>query len=123
MLIESIGLQAFWLAILSLAVATVAWTVTPEEVFREPREYAAMRSEEADSLSVASQICDASAGPSLRAAAASVVHGPALAGLGGPPGLASMGPYGHVPRARRPAMVYCRRQIARSRPRKCGHVS
>ena len=29
----------FYLVILSLAVASVAWTVTQEEIFREPREY------------------------------------------------------------------------------------
>ncbi|HTH50568.1 MAG TPA: hypothetical protein VL501_01460, partial [Pyrinomonadaceae bacterium] len=29
----------FYLIILSLAVASVAWTVTQEEIFREPREY------------------------------------------------------------------------------------
>lgn len=29
----------FYLIILSLVVASVAWTVTEEEIFREPREY------------------------------------------------------------------------------------
>jgi hypothetical protein len=29
----------FYLIILSLVVASVAWTVTQEEIFREPREY------------------------------------------------------------------------------------
>ena len=47
-----IGVQLFWLGMLSLVVATVSWTVTQEEVFREPREYAARRSETADSLAV-----------------------------------------------------------------------
>ncbi|HSM36135.1 MAG TPA: hypothetical protein VK837_07055 [Longimicrobiales bacterium] len=41
--------QLIWLLVLSLAVATVAWTVTQEEVFREPRERAARRSERASS--------------------------------------------------------------------------
>ncbi len=50
MLTEPIGSQLFWLAILSLAVATVAWTVTQEEVFRELREYSARRSAGAASL-------------------------------------------------------------------------
>jgi len=35
----SIGLQFIWLLILSIPVACVAWTITHEEVFREPREY------------------------------------------------------------------------------------
>ena len=47
---ESIATQVFWLVVLSLAVAAVAWTVAQEEVFQEPREYAARRSEEAHSL-------------------------------------------------------------------------
>jgi hypothetical protein len=31
--------QIFWLFILSIPIACIAWTVTHEEVFREPREY------------------------------------------------------------------------------------
>ncbi len=34
-----IVLQIVWLLILSIPVACVAWTVTHEEVFREPRDY------------------------------------------------------------------------------------
>jgi hypothetical protein len=34
----------FWLFVLALPVATIAWTVTHEEIFREPREWAAGRS-------------------------------------------------------------------------------
>jgi hypothetical protein len=34
-----IALQVVWLLILSIPVASVAWTVTHEEVFREPRDY------------------------------------------------------------------------------------
>jgi len=34
-----IGLQVAWLLILGIPVACVAWTVTHEEVFREPRQY------------------------------------------------------------------------------------
>jgi hypothetical protein len=37
--------QIFWLLLLSIAVASVAWTVTQEEIFREPREYCRRRSE------------------------------------------------------------------------------
>jgi hypothetical protein len=35
----SIGLQFVWLLMLSIPVACVTWTITHEEVFREPREY------------------------------------------------------------------------------------
>jgi hypothetical protein len=37
--------QIYWLIILSLVVASVAWTVTQEEIFREPREYCSERSQ------------------------------------------------------------------------------
>jgi hypothetical protein len=33
-----LGLQLLWLAVLALPIATVAWTVTHEEIFRELRE-------------------------------------------------------------------------------------
>jgi len=36
--------QLLWLFLLALPVAAVAWTVTHEEVFREPREWCARRS-------------------------------------------------------------------------------
>jgi hypothetical protein len=42
--------QMAWLAILSLPVATIAWTITHEEIFREPREWAADRSRNATSV-------------------------------------------------------------------------
>jgi len=45
-------LQLFWLFVLALPVACVAWTVTHEEVFREPREYCERRSRESKSLLV-----------------------------------------------------------------------
>ena len=35
----SLGLQVAWLLILGIPVACIAWTVTHEEVFREPRQY------------------------------------------------------------------------------------
>ncbi len=35
----ALGMQFAWLLILSIPVACIAWTVTHEEVFREPREY------------------------------------------------------------------------------------
>jgi uncharacterized protein DUF1360 len=43
-------LQIVWLFALALPVACVAWTVTHEEVFREPREYCVRRSEKSKSL-------------------------------------------------------------------------
>ncbi len=36
--------QIYWLVILSIAAASIAWTVTQEEIFREPREYCAEKS-------------------------------------------------------------------------------
>ena len=42
--------QIFIALVLSLAVASVAWTVTQEEIFREPREYCKRQSETAKSI-------------------------------------------------------------------------
>ena len=42
-LLEQFG----WLALLAIPVACVAWTVTHEEIFREPREYCLRRSKQA----------------------------------------------------------------------------
>jgi hypothetical protein len=44
--IGSLHAQVVWLFLLALPVATIAWTVTHEEIFREPREWAARRSRE-----------------------------------------------------------------------------
>ena len=41
----SLGLQLAYLLVLAIPIACIAWTVTHEEVFREPREYCARRSE------------------------------------------------------------------------------
>jgi hypothetical protein len=35
----SLGRQLVWLVILAIPIACIAWTITHEEVFREPREY------------------------------------------------------------------------------------
>jgi len=40
----TISMQILWLFLLGLPIACVAWTVTKEEVFREPREYCTKRS-------------------------------------------------------------------------------
>ena len=42
--------QLTWLFVLALPVATIAWTITHEEIFREPREWAAGRSRTAPSV-------------------------------------------------------------------------
>ncbi len=34
-----LGLQVAWLLVVAIPVACIAWTVTHEEVFREPRQY------------------------------------------------------------------------------------
>ncbi len=46
----TIGLQVAWLLIMAIAVACVAWTVTHEEVFREPRDFCQQQSRQASSL-------------------------------------------------------------------------
>jgi hypothetical protein len=40
----ALSTQIIWLFILAIPVACIAWTVTHEEVFREPREYCLKRS-------------------------------------------------------------------------------
>jgi len=45
-----IALQLLWLFTLAIPIASVAWTVTHEEVFREPREYCARRSKQGKTL-------------------------------------------------------------------------
>jgi hypothetical protein len=42
--------QVVWLFVLALPVASIAWTVTHEEILREPRDYCARKSEKAKSL-------------------------------------------------------------------------
>ena len=46
----SIGEQLAFLFILGLPIASIAWTVTHEEVFREPREWCKSRSETCNRL-------------------------------------------------------------------------
>jgi len=40
----SLAAQIVWLFVLALPVSSIAWTITHEEIFREPREWAADRS-------------------------------------------------------------------------------
>src|SRR5215218_4012058 len=46
----SMGEQIYWLAILSVVTASVAWTVTQEEVFREWRDVCKEKSETCRSI-------------------------------------------------------------------------
>ena len=45
-----LGLQIAWLFILAVPIACIAWTVTHEDVFREPRDFCADRSRNAPGL-------------------------------------------------------------------------
>ena len=42
--------QIYWIFILSMIVASIAWTVTQEEIFREPREFCKKKSESCKNL-------------------------------------------------------------------------
>jgi hypothetical protein len=42
--------QVLWLLVLALPIASIAWTVTHEEVFRESRDYCIRRSKESRTL-------------------------------------------------------------------------
>ncbi len=41
----SLAAQIVWLVVLAIPIACIAWTITHEEVFREPREFCVTRSE------------------------------------------------------------------------------
>ena len=47
-----LGAQVVWLLVLAIPVACVTWTVTHEEVFREPREYCLEKSQRSPRLMV-----------------------------------------------------------------------
>jgi hypothetical protein len=42
----SLAQQIIWLFVMAIPIAAIAWTVTHEEIFREPREYCARQSED-----------------------------------------------------------------------------
>lgn len=42
--------QLFWLLILPIPIACIAWTVTHEEIFREPHEWCVKKSKESGSM-------------------------------------------------------------------------
>ena len=46
----SLSQQILWLFVLPIPIACIAWTVTHEEVFREPRDYCIRRSKDCRSL-------------------------------------------------------------------------
>jgi hypothetical protein len=46
----SINLQITWLFLLAIPIACVAWTVTHEEVFKEPREFCVKQSQNGSAL-------------------------------------------------------------------------
>lgn len=44
--------QLIWLFLLAIPIACISWTVTHEEVFREPREYCVRKSQDCRTLFV-----------------------------------------------------------------------
>lgn len=50
MILSSWQIQMQWLFTLAIPIACIAWTVTHEEVFREPRDYCVRNSKTAKSL-------------------------------------------------------------------------
>ena len=46
----NLQIQIVWLFILAIPIACMAWTVTHEEVFKEPREYCKRKSETSKNL-------------------------------------------------------------------------
>lgn len=49
-MLPSLPYQLFYLFVLAIPIACIAWTVTHEEVFREPREFCVNRSEKSKTL-------------------------------------------------------------------------
>jgi hypothetical protein len=43
-IMELLSVQLFWLFVLAVPVACIAWTITHEEIFKEPREYCVKKS-------------------------------------------------------------------------------
>ena len=46
----SLNVQIIYLFLLALAIACIAWTITHEEVFREPREFCQKRAKEGKTI-------------------------------------------------------------------------
>jgi hypothetical protein len=51
-LIMELHEQIIWLFVLAIPIACIAWTVTHEEVFREPREYCVEKSQKGRTIAV-----------------------------------------------------------------------
>ena len=47
---ELLSVQLFWLFVLAVPIACIAWTITHEEIFKEPREYCVRKSQECKEL-------------------------------------------------------------------------
>lgn len=47
---DSLAVQLLWLLILAVPIACIAWTVTHEEIFREPREFCVKQSQESEQI-------------------------------------------------------------------------
>jgi hypothetical protein len=45
-----LGIQIIWLLVLAIPIACISWTVTHEEIFREPRDFCVRRSKADRSL-------------------------------------------------------------------------
>jgi hypothetical protein len=45
-IVMSLAVQVVWLLLLALPVANISWTLTHEEIFREPREFCQRKSQE-----------------------------------------------------------------------------
>ena len=44
-IVMSLGAQIVWLLVLALPIASIAWTITHEDLFREPREFCQEKSQ------------------------------------------------------------------------------
>jgi hypothetical protein len=45
-IVMSLAVQIVWLLLLALPIASISWTITHEEIFREPREFCQRKSQE-----------------------------------------------------------------------------
>lgn len=46
----TLGLQIIWLFVLAIPIACIAWTITHEEIFHEPRQYCIDKSQKCAKL-------------------------------------------------------------------------
>jgi hypothetical protein len=53
----SLSRQLVWLFVLAAPVASVSWTVTKEEIFREPREYLARQARDEGNSVLVRKLC------------------------------------------------------------------